>query len=260
MKFFTNPFLKPSGDPERCHAVPAGTRIYAVGDIHGRYDLLERLLDRIAVDAGAAAVDDNILIMLGDYIDRGPQSREVIERLSGDPLPGFTTICLRGNHEAALLDFFDSPSTLETWSMFGGRETLLSYGVPADMLPPESRDTTAARDLFCKRLPTHHRAFFAGLSANAEIGDYIFVHAGLRPGVPVARQDETDMIWIRHEFLQFKGDFGKKVVHGHTPVAQPEVHVNRINVDTGAYYSNRLTCVVLEGTAHRFVTSGDPDR
>lgn len=259
MKFWTNRRTAHEAAPTRDHFTPADTRIYAIGDIHGRFDLLERLLERISTDAANHSAGRNLLICLGDYVDRGAQSREVIACLANGPLPGFETVCLRGNHEAALLEFLENPEFLTNWCGFGGRETLLSYGVAEELLAPDQTDLAAVSAAFAQCLPTDHLAFINALPNKAVFGDYVFVHAGLKPGVDISHQNEADLLWIRDEFLQFKGDFGKKVVHGHSPREHPEVHANRINVDTGAYYSNILTCVVLEDAAHRFVTSRAAD-
>lgn len=236
-------------------AVPRGLRVYAVGDVHGRLDLLDRLLATVADDAASAPELVKYLVFLGDYVDRGPESAGVIDRLAAGPPPGFGAVHLKGNHEQALIQFLDDVSVGPGWLKFGGRETLASYGVP----PPPA---TAPREVLgviqrqlSARLPDTHRRFLADLRPYVAIGDYLFVHAGIRPGVPLADQGERDFLWIRKDFLDSDEDLGAVVVHGHTIREAPEVRHNRIGIDTGAYASNRLTCLVLEGTERRFLST-----
>lgn len=241
-------------DPEpAAAAVPRGVRVYAVGDIHGRFDLLDQLLMQIERDAEPAADLVKYIVFLGDYVDRGPQSRLVIERLSGPPLPGFGAIHLRGNHEAAMMEFLEDAHVGANWIAYGGNATIASYGIvpPAEDAPPELLED--ARQQVLRALPGHHRAFLKGLRNSITIGDYLFVHAGIKPGVPLDRQTESDMLWIRREFLHSTADHGKIVVHGHTIAEQPEIRPNRIGIDTGAFATNRLTALVLEGTDRRFL-------
>ncbi len=241
-------------DPEPVvAAVPRGVRVYAVGDVHGRFDLLEQLLGQIERDAEGAADLVKYVVFLGDYVDRGPQSRLVIERLAGPPLPGFGAIHLRGNHEAAMLDFLADVQIGGAWIAYGGNATMASYGVvpPAEDAPPEFLEE--ARQQLLAALPDHHLAFLKRLRNSIAIGDYLFVHAGIKPGVPLDRQAESDLLWIRREFLHSTADHGKVVVHGHTIAEQPEVRSNRIGIDTGAFATNRLTALVLEGTERRFL-------
>ncbi len=225
-------------------------RIYAIGDIHGRLDLIERAAAAIARDVkerGAAA----LTVTVGDYIDRGPDSCGVIERLTANPFPT-PLIALKGNHEAMLMAFLADPATGPHWAANGGLETLRSYG-----LRPRSAWTTdfvRARTDLRAALPAAHLAFLRALKPSFSQGDYFFCHAGVRPEVPLERQSEEDLLWIRGAFLSSVQDFGKVVVHGHTPVPAPDVRANRIGIDTGAYYSGRLTCVALgEGGDPRFL-------
>ncbi len=235
---------------------PEGLRIYAVGDIHGRADLLRRLLDRIAVDARTAPASRELLIYLGDYVDRGLESREVIELLLRGPPPGFDVIYLKGNHEEALLRFLEDARFGSEWRHFGGMETLSSYGV-TDLAPRlDGEGFHVARDQFEALLPQSHRDFLGSLELTACFGDYFFVHAGVRPGVALEDQREEDLLGIREDFTGWTASFGKVVVHGHTLGEEPECHANRINVDTGAYMTNNLTCVVLEGVEQRFLQTG----
>lgn len=227
-------------------------RIYAIGDIHGRLDLLERMIAAIGRDAGAAGAK-TLTITLGDYIDRGPKSRGVLDRLRTNPFPG-DYVALKGNHEALLQEFLVDPGVGRHWQQLGGRETLRSFGVrlaaAADQAELE-KASTALR----AALTAEQTAFLDALKLSLSIGCYFFCHAGVRPGVPLDRQSEEDLLWIRDTFLDSDMDFGKIVVHGHTPAVEPQVRANRINVDTGAFATGRLTCLVLEGGAHRFITA-----
>ncbi|HVP84100.1 MAG TPA: metallophosphoesterase family protein [Rhizomicrobium sp.] len=238
-------FSRPAGEPER----EQHHRVYAVGDVHGRLDLLQILLDKILEDA-ASVPTTNSLVFVGDYIDRGPDSRGVVELLS-HPLEGFETYCLRGNHDQALLDFLEEPASYRRWKRFGAAETLLSYGVE----PPSDDENSIelARDELAERIPETHLQFFRELQSHVQIGNYHFVHAGARPGVALEDQSLEDMMWIRNEFLESEEDFGKIVVHGHTPTDRPVCRPNRIGIDTGAFATNCLTAVVLDGPGIRFL-------
>ncbi|CAK0741074.1 serine/threonine protein phosphatase 1 [Azospirillaceae bacterium] len=234
--------------------LPPGVRIYAVGDIHGRLDLLVRIQEMISADAAKLPAEVlRVLVFLGDYIDRGPDARGVVDRLMTMPLPGFKTLCLRGNHEETMLHFLEDLGAGAGWLAYGGVATMLSYGMrlPAD-LPPRQR-LQSAQKMLREQLPVDHLHWLRGLPHYAELGGYIFVHAGIRPGVPLERQRDEDMVWIREEFLNSTADFGKVVVHGHTIAMQAESLPNRIGIDTGAYVTGHLTCVVLEGDRRRFI-------
>ncbi len=245
---------KASG-PAAC--VPEGLRIYAFGDVHGRFDLLEALYAEVRLDVARRPAARTAEIFLGDYIDRGRQSREVLEWLiSASPATDERT-CLLGNHEDMLLRVVDDPEATPTWLQNGGLATLISYGAvsPNDL----SRLTLAeARTAFLAAFPPKHRAFVERLPRLATAGGYLFVHAGLRPGRAVEDQDPDDLVWIREPFLSSDADFGMRIVHGHTPVATPEIRPNRINVDTGAVFTGRLTCLVLEAEGWRFLQTA-PD-
>ncbi len=232
---------------------PADSRIYAFGDIHGRADLLRRLHALVHDDAYRRQAPRNVAVYLGDYIDRGEDSSAVIDLLLDEPLPGFETITLKGNHEDSLLRFLEDTAIGPAWLLYGGRETLASYGVRPPAPGADERDFERARQELRVRLPERHRRFFAGLKLSHEEGDYLFAHAGVRPGVPLDRQAEDDLLWIRDEFLFSDAEFGKIVVHGHTISERPDVQRNRIGIDTGAFASGRLTCLVLEGTDWAFL-------
>ena len=231
--------------------MPEGIRIYAIGDIHGRPDLLDSVLARIDSDMDADPAPNAIRIFLGDYIDRGPDSKRVLDQLVNCCLTQ-PTVCLMGNHEAFLREFLENPHVLPVWRRCGGQETLLSYGlVPKTETDPQDRRELAAE--LDRTLPSTHREFLSGLQPYFICGDFFFVHAGVRPGVCLTKQSEDDLLWIREDFLLSKANFGKVVVHGHTPVLEPDVRSNRINIDTGAYATGRLTCLVLENDKIRFI-------
>jgi serine/threonine protein phosphatase 1 len=228
--------------------IPDHLRVYAVGDIHGRNDLLRVLLGMIQEDsARAPASPQRHLVYLGDYVDRGPDSKSVIDTLLANPLPGFSVRHLCGNHEDMLNAFLEDPAHGRHWLFNGGKETLRSYGVDPNGEIDDVRDRLHAA------LPPAHRDFLRRLSMREEIGDYAFVHAGVRPGVPIAEQDHEDLLWIRDEFLTSDADFGKVVVHGHTPGRQVVLAENRIGLDTGAFASGRLSAVVLSGDKRRII-------
>jgi serine/threonine protein phosphatase 1 len=248
-------WLTRSRDEPGAHA-PDGTRIYAVGDIHGRDDLLARLLQAISDDAAETSGDlRRVLVYVGDYVDRGLGSRQVIDRLIGQPLDGFETVHLLGNHEEAFLGFIEGGPIAFDWFKYGGLETLYSYDVPIPRRTSD-RDIEELRKLAMAAVPDPHVAFLRGCKLWHIEGDYVFVHAGIRPGVPLERQEPEDLLWIRDEFLSSRSDHGGKVVvHGHTICERPEIRANRINIDTGAYASGRLTCLVLQGDGRRFLNT-----
>jgi serine/threonine protein phosphatase 1 len=232
-------------EPPKKPRVPSGRRIYAVGDIHGRADLLSDLLMRIDDDLRTRPIADSIQVFLGDYIDRGPNSRQVIDLLIARQ-QRCDVLFLKGNHEDCALQFLSDPTVLPEWQSIGGLNTLLSYGVmTTDRDDPKSQHkvSTALR----QAMPNSHRRFIEGLALSFACGDFFFVHAGARPGIPLQRQSQRDLLWIRDDFLLCEEDLGMIVVHGHTPMYKPDIRSNRINIDTGAYATGRLTCLVLEG-------------
>jgi serine/threonine protein phosphatase 1 len=234
----------PIGRSKRRPRVPAGTRIYAIGDIHGRVDLLRSLLTRIDDDLKSNPIEQPMQVFLGDYIDRGPASREVLNVLIAREQI-HKTVFLKGNHETLALDFLDNPVIFDDWRRWGGLETLISYGIaPSGIIGPEECKKLA--DALREAMPSEHKTFLANLTSSYICGDFFFTHAGVRPRVKLASQDENDLIWIRDEFLNSEVDFGKIIVHGHTPVREPDVRANRINIDTGAYVTGKLTCLIIE--------------
>ena len=236
-------------------SVPEGTVVYAIGDIHGRSDLLRRLEAKIQRDAAAIDAERRLIVCLGDYIDRGDDAYGVIDHLLHEPPDSFERICLIGNHEAYMLRFFDDSSVAAAWMDNGGGETLLSYDVTPPHWSDLNRGSPKMQAVFRANLPADHENFLRSLERSHREGDYFFVHAGVRPGVPLDRQDPEDLIWIRQEFLSDQRDFGAIVVHGHSIRSEPENLPNRIGIDTGAYKTGRLTCVVLWQNERRFLTT-----
>lgn len=242
--------------PEVPARIPDGYRVYAVGDIHGRFDLLKKLYDSIEADSCTIAPGQRkIVIQLGDFIDRGDQSREVIDFLLANPLPGFESVFIKGNHEAEMGSFLTQPLPGHGWLAHGGLATLASYHVRVANRISAEEKMVDLRDGFLQALPMTHKNFFAQLRYCYELGDYFFVHAGIRPGVPLQRQKPEDFLWIREPFLNACQYHGRVIVHGHTMTERPVTLPNRIGIDTGAYYSTKLTCLVLERESKRFLST-----
>lgn len=216
---------------------PSGTRVYAVGDIHGRVDLLRALHGLIAADAEQGAALRKVVVYIGDYIDRGADSREVIDLLLDEPLAGFEAVYLRGNHEQALLDFYQDTAITPAWLSFGGDATLYSYHVASPALGDSAERLLQAQSEFKAKLPPRHLAFYRALALHHREGDYLFVHAGIRPGIALETQSEQDLLWIREAFLKSRADHGCIVVHGHSITPRPDSKPNRIGIDTGAWKS-----------------------
>jgi serine/threonine protein phosphatase 1 len=245
---------------KRQMCVPDGIRVYAIGDIHGQLDLLKALHKRIADDLKERPVEECILVYLGDYVDRGLDTKGVISALIRGAAIHGEAHYLKGNHEDALLTFMEDPGFLLLWRDYGGLETLRSYGV--EVPPYEAGGEDAwAHDLqarFAAALPKTHLAFLRGLKLSYEKGDFYFAHAGVRPGVPLADQKAADLLWIREPFLSSRRFHGKMIVHGHTPQEQPVIKTNRIGIDTGAYITGALSAVAIEGTTFRFLQARRP--
>ncbi len=243
-----------SGSKLRSHQrqprLPEGLRIYAIGDVHGRADLLERLFGLIDADLVRRPTPRALHVMLGDYVDRGPASRAVIEAILARAKCR-ELVALKGNHDALLLQALDEPTSIGDWLLMHGVETLASYGLTsADGAGSKLSDLGRA---FAAALPAEHLEFFRGLRPSFTCGDFFFAHAGVRPGVDLDRQSEKDLLWIRQDFLRHEGDFGKVIVHGHTPVRDVERHRNRIGIDTAAYATGKLTALVIEGNDLRLI-------
>jgi serine/threonine protein phosphatase 1 len=223
---------------------PEGRTIYAVGDIHGRLDLLEKIQRRIDEDKKKLGATRPAEIYLGDYIDRGPDSAGVISNLVARRRRT-EAVFVRGNHEQILLNFIEGEHCLEEWRAFGGIPTLLSYQLDPDLLSRAAPED-AVRAALTAKLPSDHQQFYAATARYCDAEPYLFVHAGIRPAVRLEDQSLMDLMTIRSDFLDFGGDFGRIVVHGHTPVAEPDMRHNRINVDTGAFATHHLTCLKID--------------
>jgi serine/threonine protein phosphatase 1 len=233
--------------------LPAGLRIYAIGDIHGCLDLLNELLARINADIALRPTVRPVYVFLGDYIDRGSSSRETIDRLI-EHAATHESVFLKGNHELIAIKCLSDRSLFDQWLRLGGLETLVSYGVPAEILA-NGKQIAELQSAFHHALPQTHFRFFRDLKNSFECGDFLFAHAGVKPNVELSQQKESDLLWIRGEFLSSDDDFGKIVVHGHTPTREIEVRPNRINIDTGAFATGRLTSLVLEGESLSVIDS-----
>lgn len=230
---------------------PAGIVVYAIGDVHGRLDLLTRMHETIAADAERRGGDWRI-VHLGDYVDRGPDSKGVIERLLNRSAADGRVLALAGNHDIGFLDFLARPDPGGIFARYGGIQTAQSYGVAMD--PDDPSTFKAACRALDAAVPQSHREFLASLKFSAAFGDFFFCHAGIRPGVALAAQDEQDLIWIRGEFHRHEGLYPKVIVHGHTPVPVPDVRANRVNIDTGAFASGTLTALVIDGAEKQLLT------
>lgn len=242
-------FLRGSAPAEKpAPSMPAGLTAYAIGDVHGRLDLLTVLYEMIAADVALAPSERVELVFLGDYIDRGPASAGVVDLiLDVTGRSRFATRALKGNHEAALLAFLQDPRKGPAWLSYGAAATLESYGVRAPSPGASAEDWSAARDALSRALPEGHLRFYEALELYVVHGDYCFVHAGLKPKRALADQAEDDLLSIRAEFLNSKAEFEKMIVHGHTPSVAPEFARHRIGIDTGAFATGTLTCLKLSG-------------
>lgn len=220
--------------------LPPDVTIYAVGDIHGCLKPLEQVYRKIDLDSATCSSRDVVEIYLGDYVDRGPDSSGVVESLIGR-MRNRKVICIKGNHESLLEQFALGEVNLQDWLRYGGADTLRSYGATTQQISSNSEDLRAI-------IPQHHLKFIANLDGSVKIGPYFFTHAGVRPGRSLSAQSPTDLMWIRDDFLNFEGDFGSIVVHGHTPVPMVEFRPNRISLDTGAYMTGNLSCVRFDAS------------
>jgi serine/threonine protein phosphatase 1 len=243
----------------RSACVPPGVCVYAVGDIHGRVDLLSELHRLIAEDASHLTPGtEKLVVYVGDYVDRGMESRQVVDLLLDRPLPGFTAVHLLGNHDAWLLSFLVDAQIGPTWLRYGGDATLHSYGVSVGLQRDDARIYDKLQADLRQRVPRRHVDFLQNLELSYETGDFLFVHAGVRPTLPLDRQTAEDLLWIREPFLSWRRDLAKVVVHGHTVGADPIVRHNRIGIDTGACWTGCLTCLVLEEGDYRFLSTARP--
>jgi serine/threonine protein phosphatase 1 len=257
---WANPFLKTfvrTPPVAATRRAPDGILVYCVGDIHGRDDLLRDMAEQVEADLKTRSFDRAVTVFLGDYIDRGPGSKRVIEQLATNEWPT-SIIALTGNHEDFLKDFLDDAGILDFWRSQGGLETLHSYEVVVGPAMA-GRDFEEVQAEFAAHFPKHHWDFLEALKVSADIGDYFFCHAGVRPGVAFDRQTRDDLLNIREPFLSSEVEHGKLVVHGHTPAVAPEIRPNRIGIDTAAYATGRLTCLTLEKDEQCFLPAGSYD-
>ena len=232
-----------------------GIRVYAIGDIHGHYNLLQQMHQMIAADLAQRPCERAIELFLGDYIDRGPNPSEVFEHLMHAEPAAHERICLSGNHEKALLQYFDDAEWLMKWARSGALDTLKAYGVELEQ-PLTEEMCREAQPRFAANFPDEQKAFIEALPLTASFGDYFFVHAGIRPGIPFEQQDPYDLVWIRYDFLDSTEEHGKLIVHGHTPHEHVEIKPNRINIDTAAFSTGVLTCLVLEDDQQHLMATG----
>ncbi|MBC2667277.1 serine/threonine protein phosphatase [Novosphingobium flavum] len=255
IKAIRNLFRPSEGNPS-APAIPEGERVYAVGDIHGRLDLFTALVHAVDADDAGRVPARTTVVLLGDLIDRGPDSAGVIAAARDWQRRRRVRIII-GNHEEMLLRALDHDDVLRSFLKFGGRETALSY--PIDAQAFNAADFADARDLLRAAIPAADLAFIRAFENAVKIGDYLFVHAGIAPEVPLEEQREGDLRWIREPFLSHRGDHGFVVVHGHTITAEPQFRPNRIGLDTGAFSSGRLTAIGLAGTDRWLIEARDQD-
>jgi serine/threonine protein phosphatase 1 len=231
---------------------PDGMRLYAIGDVHGEDLLLGAMHLAVETDLQQRPVEQARLIHLGDYVDRGPNSRGVLERLAGAKEHDRRVIALSGNHDVGFLDFLAAPTADGLFAHNGGEMTARSYGVDLDFSTRSG--LMAGHAALQAAVPERHLGFLRGLAAAVSFGDYFFCHAGVQPGRPLAEQSPDDLMWIRWRFLAHEGLYEKIIVHGHTPTAEVEFRPNRINVDTGAFHTGRLSALVIDGAERRVLT------
>ena len=234
--------------------IPRGERVYAIGDVHGRFDLLCALARKIDEDDATAKETNSTVVFLGDLIDRGPESSSIIDFVMHWSQQRAVRI-LKGNHEEMFLDSYADLSVLNNFLRYGGRETLWSYGIATEQEPEFS--LPAVQQAMHEHIPLEHREFIAAFENRIAIGGYLFVHAGIQPGISVDEQDERVFRWIREPFLSHEAPHSHMVVHGHTITSEAEERPNRIGIDTGAYCYGRLTAIVLEEASRRFLQAQD---
>lgn len=253
---FKRLFGKPDIAAPQTWRAPPGLRIYAIGDIHGRLDLLDDLLARIDANDAARGEARTQLVFLGDLADRGPDSRGVIERLMRLSQENENVRFIFGNHEELLILAWEGDKrALGLFNRVGGRETLASYGVRHDTYDIATLEELGV--LLAAHIPKSHIDFLRGFEDWIVAGDYLFVHAGVRPGASIEEQEPSDLRWIRRDFTEYRGSFGHMVIHGHTIVEQVDAQANRIGIDTGAFATGRLTAIGIEGADHWFLSTRD---
>lgn len=254
INFFSNSKAKLAPLP----LIPENTRVYSIGDIHGRADLLLQLLALIDRDS-ADFTGYLLLIYLGDYIDRGSNSKQVIDILLKQHRPRFRHIYLRGNHEQTLLDFLDNADVGRSWLNYGGQTTLVSYDVKIAKIPTKREEYINLQQQLADNIPETHLKFFNNTTFSISVGNYFFVHAGINPNYSLKKQQLEDFLWIRDEFIASKKIYEKIIVHGHTISHQVELLPNRIGIDTGAFCTGILTCLILETDQQRLLQTSPDD-
>lgn len=230
-----------SWERERLEMSTDDTVVYAVGDVHGCLKELLAAEDRIVADAAKVSAKRRVILLLGDLIDRGPQSADVLDHLTRSAPPGFERMAICGNHDDTFLGFMEDPVANEGWLEFGGVETMQSYGMDVERLLRQRKGLASLAAVLRETVPERHVAYLSALPVSVRFGDTLFVHAGVRPGVPLADQQDEDFMWIREAFLGADHGLGLTVVHGHTPSKDPVFVPGRIGIDTGAYATGRLT-------------------
>lgn len=234
--------------------IPEAERLYAIGDIHGRDDLLALLHEQIEAEIQDNNLGcSNTVVYLGDYVDRGPSSKGVVDRLLENPVKGARSVYLKGNHEDTMLRFLEGADLAREWLTMGGSATVHSYGLSLRSNSTGQIPLETVRKQLNEAIPVRHHQFFKSLQLYHELGDYLFVHAGLRPGIALEDQAPSDLLWIRKDFLKSRRNHGKLVVHGHAAALRPVTKRNRICVDTAAHASDTLTALVLKGRSRRFL-------
>lgn len=255
MRWLDKILKKPARLTRRLSLLPDGVCAYAIGDVHGRADLLERLLELVKLDVAKGGFSQGYIVFLGDYIDRGFQSKKVLDLILDQNWGDIKTVFLLGNHEQTMLDFLRSPDVGMQWAEYGGLETLNSYTVQA---PQQKQDIVAWEQTMLElqqALPSSHLDFLQNLRSSFELGNCFFVHAGIDPAKSLDMQTDDDLLWIRDKFLASKKTFEKVIVHGHTPEDAPVWNGRRIGADTGAYITNRLTAARICGNQVDFLST-----
>ncbi|KQV83817.1 metallophosphoesterase family protein [Rhizobium sp. Root1220] len=244
----------PSTIRQRLTLDPGDMPIYAIGDIHGRHDLLKKAEQAIVEDA-ADIPGRKLIVTLGDYIDRGPSSAQVISHLMAPPPENFDRVCITGNHEIVMLDYVDGLVSYADWMRMGADALLRSYGLDPEQLPLIFPGAAKLDAFIRQSLPRPHIDFLRSLPIFVDTPNVLFVHAGIDPMLPIEHQSDDDLVFIRQRFFESHKPLPKLVVHGHTPAERPEVFAKRLNLDTGAYYSGKLTVAKLwRGRVHLFQT------
>lgn len=241
-------------DKSNTACLPPGHRIYAVGDIHGRLDCLKDILQKMRNHMQQHPVADSAVVFLGDYIDRGPHSMEVVDCLLEHSIPA-KAVYLMGNHEYVLLLFLKGEFPYKHWLRWGGDATLASYGVAPCLPDADEMEVEEMRAQLEANMPAAHKAFFSQLQLMHEAGDYLFVHAGIRPGVELEKQQMEDLLFIREDFLNEPVSIDKTIIHGHTVFKKPFIREKSIGIDTGAYATGILTALILENNTYEFLHS-----